>query len=480
MIRKLKNKYMGLSEPVKASLWFAICNILQKGIALLSTPIFTRLLSTNEYGGYAVFQSWNGIFTILATLNLFLGGFGKGLIEFEKDKRRLTSSLLQLSTLITTVVFLVYLCDIRFWTSILNMSSTLMIALFLELYTLPAFEFWSTEQRYEFKYRKLVALSLLMSIGSIILGIITVLLSTQRLEARVYSDAICKAAVGIVLYCRIIKLGNHRVDTRYWKYGILFNLPLIPHYLSTMILNQSDRILIDNIVSSSAAGMYSIAYTIGMMMQLITNAVNNSFTPYTFMAIRDETYEKIRKNANFLCIFVALLMIVSMAFAPEIILIFAGKRYYDAIWVLPPVAASVFFIFLYSLFSNVEYYFKKTKFIAVASMLCAVVNLLLNYILIPIYGYYAAGYTTLVCYILYAFTHFVFMRKVCIDERIHLESIYNVKNILLYSVAVLVIMLIMIFTYEYFVVRYLIILVIGIIGYLKRKKIIDIMKQLKI
>ena len=124
----------------------------------------------------------------------------------------------------------------------------------------------------------------------------------------------------------------------------------------------------------------------------------------------------------------------------------------DAIYVIPPVAASVFFIFLYSLFSTIEYYYQKTGFIAIATCICAVANLILNYIFINIYGYYAAGYTTVVCYIGLACLHYFFYRKVSKEE--DCGNIYDGKLCVILSVTVLAVMLIMALTYQYSWVRY--------------------------
>ena len=65
-------KYRKMSVQVRASFWFLICSFLQKGISSITTPIFTRLLTTDEYGQYGAFNSWLGIITIFVTLNLFL------------------------------------------------------------------------------------------------------------------------------------------------------------------------------------------------------------------------------------------------------------------------------------------------------------------------------------------------------------------------------------------------------------------------
>lgn len=105
----LKEKYKRMSIPVKASLWYTVCNVINKGIALLSTPIFTRILTEEQYGTFAIFQLWFSILIIFTSLNVFLGGYQKGLILYKNDIKRFTSSQLGLTT--TGICF--RLCEIK-------------------------------------------------------------------------------------------------------------------------------------------------------------------------------------------------------------------------------------------------------------------------------------------------------------------------------------------------------------------------------
>ena len=100
-------------------------------------------------------------------------------------------------------------------------------------------------------------------------------------------------------------------------------------------------------VGTSEAAIYGIAYTLAMMMTIITGAINSSFIPYTYQNIKRKHYKEIGSNANFILLLVAMGCAMAMAFGPELIKLFATEEYYDAIWVMPPVAASVFFMFLY-------------------------------------------------------------------------------------------------------------------------------------
>ena len=450
-ITTIKEKYGALSLPVKASLWYTVCNVINKGLALLSTPIFTRIMTEEQYGTFSVFQSWYSILIIFTSLNVFLSGYQKGLILYKNDIRRFTSAQLGLTTTITVFAFALYILNVPFWTKVFDLPPVLMCAMFIELLLMPALELWSEQQR--FKYKKFVVLTMAMSVVSILVGVIAVVTASYKVEARVFSDVGIKAIFSGIVFVLIFITGKCFYSKEYWKYSIAFNLPLIPHYLSNYILNQSDRVMIGRMVGNSQAAYYSVAYTISTVMVLITNAINSSLTPYIYKSIASDEKGKIKKATRPLVILVAGLCVVTMAFAPEVIRVFAGKKYMDAIYVIPPVAASVFFIFLYSLFSTIEYYYQKTGFIAIATCVCAVLNLVLNYFCIKMYGYYAAGYTTLICYVGLALLHYVFYKK-ALKEVGNAENMYDVKLYVVLSVTVLAVMLIMALTYQYSWVRY--------------------------
>ena len=111
---RVKEKYNNMSLPVKAALWYTLCNVINKGIALVSTPIFTRILTEEQYGTFAIFQSWFSILIIFTSLNVFQGGYQKGLILYKKDEMNFTSSQLGLTTIITAIWFIIYILKIDY------------------------------------------------------------------------------------------------------------------------------------------------------------------------------------------------------------------------------------------------------------------------------------------------------------------------------------------------------------------------------
>lgn len=479
ILHKVSNKYRALPAPVKASIWFTVCNIVQKGIALLTTPLFTRLLTVEQYGVYTLYQSWYQIITIFATLNLYAGVFNNGMVKYKDEKDKFTSVMQGLSTTFTIGLFIIYLCAIPFWNELLGLNTLYIAAMFVELLFVPAYNFWMVRQRFDYKYKKIIITTAIIAFGSPILGVLAVVSTSYKAEARVLSYVFVQVAVGFVFYLFNAMRGRKFFDKKIWKFALAFNLPLIPHYLSYTMLSQADRVMISKMCGNDFAAIYGVAYAISMMMTVFTNAINSSFIPYTYKELKKEKYDGVRDIANLLLLLIASLSIIAMAFSPEIIMLFATEEYYDAIWVMPPLAASVFFTFLYPLFGNIEFYFEKTKYVTIASCTGAVTNIILNFIFIPIFGYYAAGYTTLVCYMLFSFAHYYFHRRVLKKQLPGVKNIYNIKFLVIVSIGVLAVMFVMIMTYTLFWVRYSIIMTVIVILLIKRKTIIAKLKLIK-
>ncbi len=475
MLQKLKNKYNSIPQAAKAVFWFTLCNVIQKGISFLTTPIFTRLLTPEQYGEYTLYSSWYQVIVIFATLNLFYGVYNNGMTKFPEDRAKFTSSLQGLCTTITIGLFVLYLCFSRFFNNLFGLSTLYMLTMFAELLTIPAFSFWSAGQRYNYRYKALIGVTLFIAGASPLLGVVAVVNTTYKAEARVLSLALVQVIVGLIFYIINMSRGKAFFSKKYWKYALMFNIPLIPHYLSSMILGHADRIMIADMVGKSEAALYAVAYNVALMMNIVISAINNSFTPFMYRSLKEQKYAPFRKTANLLVIFVAMISIVAMTLGPEFIYIVASEEYADAKWVIPPVAASVFMMFLYPIFSNVEFYFDKTKYIMMASCLGAVLNISLNYWLIPIFGYYAAGYTTLFCYIVYAFTHYLFARYLLKKEKLS-GQVFDIKCILIISAAVIAAMVIVILLYPYFWIRIILCVIEMLIAvryglkYLRRKE----------
>lgn len=478
MIKTLKIKYIDAPVQVKASFWFVICSVLQKGISVITTPIFTRLLSSTDYGEYSVFVSWQGILAALIIITLPYGVFEQGLIKFSEKRKTFTSSLLGLMTTMVLIGFVLYFIFHNFFNNLFALNTIQMMAMFLTIWSSSVLAFWSMTQRVDYKYTKLVILTLIVSVAKPVVGIILVKNCADKVTARVVGLAVVEFCFVIWLFLSMMRKGKHFFSTENWKYALWFNIPLIPHYLSQRVLNSADRIMIERMVDASSAGIYSLAYSLALLLQLVNTAIRNSISPWTFKKIKNNQVGDIHKITYPAMIIVAVMNYLLIAFAPEIVRIFAPTEYYDAIWVIPPVTMSVFFMFLYTLFSDFEFYYEKTKFMSVATMIGAVVNIVLNFLFIKIFGYMAAGYTTLFCYFLYAVLHFIVMQRICKENHPGVK-VYDLKLITLISIIFLFIGFFTMGLYTRPIIRYLLICLIIIVCKGKKRNILSFISTIR-
>lgn len=478
MIKKIYKHYMKIPASVKASIWFVVCNAFQKGIQFITVPIFTRLMTTEQYGQYTVYQSWLGIVSIFATLNLSAGVFNNGMLKYKANREKYIASMQGLSTTSTLCVIFLYLLTSNLCDKLFGMPHVLTAAMFMEMLFSPALQYWSMRQRYEFKYHALVVVTLSISVLNPLLGLLAVYATEEKGIARVLSSAIVNIGVGLAFYIYNLIKGKKWYDKQIWIFALTFNIPLIPHYLSSIILAQSDRIMIEKMFGESKVAIYGVAYSISMAMNIIVSSINSSFAPWTYQKCADKNYLAIGEISNILLIFMGTICLLPVVVAPELMRIVAPASYAEAVWIIPPVSLSVYFIFLYSLFGNIEFFFEETKFIMTASVIGAVSNIILNAIFMPAFGYIAAGYTTLFCYIIFAYAHYRFMLKTC-QEHIKALHIYSAKTILLTTSLLFVVCGMTMVFYRLPLIRYGILLIGGIITFLFRKRIVWLYKAIK-
>lgn len=458
-MQNLLEKYKNIALPAKASVWFIICSLIQKGIAFFTTPFFTRLMSPSCYGIVVIYNSWMEIITVFATFQLATGVFNKAMIKYENDRDGYTSSCLFLTSCITLLTLVLYLICPTIWNKVLDLPTSMVVMMFMEIFATSAMSFWSIRNRFEYKYKSVVICTLIVAFVGPILSILMLLNAPPENQAQVKicGMLIVKIVVYSILYFLIMKNGKKVIKLNYWKYSVIFNLPLIPHYLSQQVLTQSDRIMINKICGASDAGIYGVSYQLSMAIFLITLAIHNSFTPWTFECLRDKKYKELGSAAIKIEVLIGIICFGFSLFAPEFINILGGEQYNSAIWIVPPVAMSVLFQTLYTYFGNVEFYYEKTKFVMIASIFCAIANIMLNAVFIPLFGFIAAGYTTLVCYVLYSLVHWLFMTKICNDKNI--PEIYTKKYVWLIGFVFIILSLSVSILYKFTIIRYSIIII---------------------
>ncbi|MBO4898556.1 MAG: oligosaccharide flippase family protein [Clostridia bacterium] len=465
-MNKLKQKYKALSIEAKAALWFAVCNFLNKGISMIVVPLYTHLLAVEEYGSYTVFQSWLDVLLILVTLEISRGHYKVGITNYDSDVDRYTTSVLGLSNAVTVVYTALYLCFIPVFNKILGMPTHIVISMLIYLLVYPAWEFWAIRQRFAYKYKTMIAATLSISVLTPVIGILGILLLNLQSPAAIYSRIGVQGIAAIFVYFGFLKKDRHLFVKEYWKKVFVFNIILIPYLLSTTVLNQADRIMINNMVGSAEAGIYSVAYAIAMLMQLINYAINDAFLPWMYRQLKNKQYKEIEPVTDKILLLVAAANILVILFAPEVLAVFAPPKYYAALKIIPPVTASVFFMFIFQRYISVEAYYEATARISIISILVAILNIILNYFCIKQWGYLAAGYTTLACYIVFAVAHYFSVKQIC--RKKCGTKVFTAGVTLVFSIAFLALVFLLTSLYNYRIIRYVLALVLFGIAFYKR------------
>ena len=474
----MKEKYKSLPIELKASFWFFVSKILSKGISILTLPLFTRILSSAEYGEYSLFLSWENIITIFATFNLSYQVFNNGMVKFEKKKNDYTSSMIGLTFVLCVLCLLLLTIFYNLWFSITGISYKFLLLMFLNIFQIAIFSFYIIRQRYDYKYKSVVVFSATSSILNPLLAFVLIYLLNDNVFARILATSIVSLILGIITFILLYKSSSHFINRKYWKYALKLDIPLLPHYLSTVLLDGSDKIMIGKMVGKSFTAFYNVSYQISMMLNILLSSINDSYAPWIYRKLKTKDYNIINSNTSKLMLLVAIISILPMLFAPEIVLLVGGEKYLDAVSIIPIVSSSIFMIYLYTLFSFVELFYEKSINITIGSGLASTINIILNLMFIKIYGYKAAAYTTLISYILLALFHYIMMKKVLKEKNIN-NPIFNNKLIISLCFSIIIFSIFVSFIYPYVLLRYILIFLIVILTLLNKKRITLLLKAIK-
>ena len=403
----------------------------------------------------------------------------RGLIKYDDDRKKFTASVQGLFVLI----FLLYVIPVVFFlnglSDLLSMPAGYLLGMMTDLFFVMSFRFWSVRKRVDYEYKRMVFLTVFNALLKTGLELYAVIKYKNTASGRIYAMVIADVISFGWLWVKMFIDTVRDFSPKYWKYSLGYNIPLVPHYLSQVIMNQSDRIMIKDMCGEDDAGRYSLAYNLATAVQILSQAILNAYNPWMYQQIKKKNYKDVNAFSMLLLYLMAAMCLLLMLLAPEVMRIFAPEDYYEAVKIIPCVTISVYFIFLYSLFANFEFYFEKNSYMMVASSVAACLNIELNLIFISSHGYMAAAYTTLFCYIAYTLFHYVVMRLI-IKKETGLKSIYDDKTIFLLSAGLVVLSIVFLVLYEQMIIRYILAVLLIVLLFINREKIITALKQNKI
>lgn len=470
---RIVQKYKSLSIPVKASIAYTIANFVSKGINVITIPLFTRIMSTYEVGVSTTYSSWYSILYAIVTLSLCSGSINIAMLDYKGRRDEYESACLTLSSISGIVFAILYTCFSSTFDKFTTLDSPVMWIMVVSLIINPALDFWYARQRYEYKYKSTVIVSIAVSGLSAITSILAVIVAKNQGIAnlgnvKVISQGVIIFSFASVIYIYIFRRGKTFVDLSIWRYALILSVPLIVHALAKNVLDVSDRIMISYLKGKSDAGIYGTVYSVSMISLLVWNAVNSSIIPTTFEKLDAKKYQTLDKLYFRVLLLFGVVSFLVTLLAPEILFILTPSEYYGAVTLIPALAAGVYFTALYNIYGNMLLYKKKTVNIMLGTAMTAILNIILNYIFIDKFGYVAAAYTTFFSFVVLALFQGFMVRSA------YGGKIINDGILFILSAIVSVLCICCNFIYNYRIIRHIIILLSIIALCVERKKILAI------
>lgn len=384
-------------------------NLFNKAIAFITVPVFTRILSTEEYGIVSTYSSYVSLLSVIVGLSLG-NSIRNAFVDYKEDLKGYLSSVFTLSFLNFMIVLFVSI-GINLGISFISMP--LLIMCLIESFSSFIINSIIIKYMMEEESFKRTILLVTPNLCAAILSIIFILnMNTYKEYGRIIPMFLVTTLFGLtILFVSIIQ-GRTFIKLEYWRYALNISIPLIFHGLSVNILSTSDRMILTAVNSASETGIYSVVYNFGMIATVITSSIESVWIPFFTRKMISNSKQSINTSAKLYIELCTIVFCGILVIGPEILIIFASEKYYSGIRVIAPIVLASYFQYMYSLAVDTEYYYKRTRIIATNTLIAALINLLLNIIFIPLGGALAAAFTTVIAYFVSFLLHYRYCRMI--------------------------------------------------------------------
>ncbi|MCX6153481.1 MAG: polysaccharide biosynthesis C-terminal domain-containing protein [Candidatus Kapabacteria bacterium] len=396
--------------------------IVGRFLTFMLTPLYTNFLSVPENGAV------KEIFSILAFINiLFSFGMESAFFRFySKDDISQSRKAFTLAfgfifslSLTATLLFIFNSNGIvKMFPSLkADPSSIRLVAFipFLDALTMVPFALLRLQRQ----ARKFAYIRLFMIILAVALNFLFIVILKYGINGVFMAQALSSLAGAVYFLPTIRNYLLFKFDKKLFKEMLLFGLPTLPANFSAIILQVGDRPILKFLTNEANVGIYSVNYSLGIVMMLVVSVFDYAWKPFYLTNFTEsdakKTYARVFTYFTLVCSFIFL---ISSLFLREIVKFpfiggkFINPQYWTGLGIVPIILGAYYFNGVYLNFAagfNIE---KKTKYLAYTVGLASVINVILNFLLIPIYGIWGAAWATFVAYFISAVLIFYYQRKV--------------------------------------------------------------------
>lgn len=414
----------------KNSLIYALFSLLQKGFAFFLIPIYTAHLTISEYGILGIVMAAIPFFVLIAGLAI-RGSTAFFYYEYkERDKEYLKNiwgtsfiTIILFSVVFSCLLWLIKDFVLAYFLDNIPFYPYLFLAL-ISVSTQPLYYYYQSILKAKQQARAASVIDFIYFVSIVALTIFFILYLDYKADGALLALAITNFLFFVFSLVKIYKEVNLCFDPNLLKRTLKYSLPIIPHNLASWAMNLSDRLILNSLTTLSVVGLFDIGSQLGKLINIITLGVNSAYSPWFFQQLKESKSNKnpIAEVTHSIVLFYIVISTCISWLAPEILRLIASEAYYSAWKVVPFIAIAFAINGFYYTFSNV-FFIEKTKFLPLISGIGAIINIGLNFVLIPVYGMLGSGIACLLSKIIFTFIAYFFSQRLLLIP-------YNLPKIL--------------------------------------------------
>lgn len=461
-------------QTAKTAILNTIANCISLVVGMIMIPIITRVLSVSQMGIANTFISTRNTMVIIITCAVY-AYVHRAMIEFKNEKKNYLFSVVLFCFVSVGVSF--GICSIfkQPLMKLLSLDNFLFYWLFVSCLGFALYSIADYYCIFENKYYIVTAIVLSVGPVSQFLSVgLSYVFYNNKYIGRVIGLDFVYLVVSICLLIWFMTGAKPKFETKYVKRTLRFTIPIIPHLLSQMVLTQCDLLMISYFCGNEKSGIYSMGHTVGFLALTVMSQIMASWSPWVYRRMEEKDFSTIHTNSKLMIMIGGYISMGLLTISTELIKIFLTKDYLPCIYIVPILVVAMFFQFVYIFVYDLEFYQKKAMYIAAASIIAALFNLVTNYIFIPRYGYISAGFTTLASYFV------LLMINYCFGIKLGINKVYDVKRFFLWTLVVALYAVVCVGLRNAILLRYGIFVGITIVLFIvKAKELLRLIKSLR-
>ena len=409
---RLKKRSWGVRIPFKASLWYTASGFITKLIGLISTPIFTRLMSEEEYALFPLFLSFIAVLAPICAQDASTTATLGGLQHFEGKREEFLKAAMGFGAASVFAVFVAFSIVFPFISGLSALPDISLVGLiFLQLFCDAINHVFLAGGRYSYRYVPVFFYTIASSALSFSLSLILLRYTSLGGIGRVFGLLIPSAVFAAISLWRAAKKSGRFFSAEAWRYLIKTSLPLIPINTLGALLSTADRLMISSFYGRAAFAKYSVAHSLGAAISFISAALGLAMRPWILRKLAAGCGERAKRAADAAVPILCALALFSVAVSPELMMILAPSGYSEALFAVSPIALSIIPSFLSGVLSIRAAYAGRCGRTVLPTLICAVGSIAANAFLMRRFPYTAASLSSLVFSVIAMLLNFAICKR---------------------------------------------------------------------